>query len=61
MTNREYLAWVLDFGEYENDDVAEIIADELESITDEDDCSLAVIYGDDKRRLAEWLGEEAQG
>lgn len=58
MTNREQLAWALDFSEYEDKEVADIIADRLMEITDEDDCSVAVICGKDKELLTEWLGKE---
>lgn len=58
MTNREQLAWCLSFGDYSDSDVADIISDCLMAITDEDDRSIAVIFGDDKRQLEEWLGGE---
>ncbi len=58
MTNREQLAWALGFSEYEDKEVADIIADRLMEITDEDDCSVAVICGKDKELLTEWLGKE---
>lgn len=48
MTNREHLAAALGFSEYEDKDVADIISDSLMEITDEDDCSVAVICGRDK-------------
>lgn len=59
MTNREQLAFCLSCGDYGNSDVAEIISDCLMAITDEDDCSIAVIFGDNRRRLEEWLGGES--
>ena len=58
MTNREQLAWALGFSEYEDKEVADIIADRLMEITDEDDCSVAVICGKDKELLTEWLEKE---
>lgn len=60
MTNREQLAWTLGFSEYEDKEVADIIADRLMEITDEDDCSVAVICGRDKELLTEWLGKECK-
>lgn len=57
-TNREYLAAALSFSDYSDRDAARVIADFLVEITDEDDCSLAVIYGKDLDRLADALGEE---
>lgn len=57
MTNRERLISLLE-SEYCDEDVADIISDELMNITDEDDISIAVICGNDKRLLAEWLGKE---
>lgn len=59
MTNRERLILLLESDLYD-EDIAEIISDELMSITDEDDISIAVICGNDKRLLAEWLGKEAE-
>ena len=59
MTNREQLAWALGYSEYEDKEVADIIADRLMEITDEDDCSVAVICGKDKELLTEWLGKES--
>lgn len=59
MTNRERLILILELELYD-EDVAEIISDELMSITDEDDISIAVICGNDKRLLAERLGKEAE-
>lgn len=60
MTNREQLAFALGFSEYEDKEVADIIADCLMGITDEDDCSVAVICGKDKELLTEWLGKECE-
>ena len=40
--------------------VADIISDSLMEITDEDDCSVAVICGRDKELLTEWLGKECE-
>lgn len=60
MTNREQLAWALGFSEYEDKEVADIIADRLMEITDEDDCSVAVICGREKELLTEWLGKECK-
>lgn len=60
MTNREQLAWALGFSEYEDKEVADIIADRLMEITDEDDCSVAVICGKDKELLTEWLEKECK-
>lgn len=60
MTNRERLAFVLGFSEYGDKEVADIIADSLMEITDEDDCSVAVICGRDKELLTEWLGKECK-
>lgn len=59
MTNREQLALALVCSEYEDKEVADIIADRLMEITDEDDCSVAVICGRDKELLTEWLGKES--
>lgn len=60
MTNREQLAWALGCSEYEDKEVADIISDSLMEITDEDDCSVAVIFGRDKELLTEWLGKECK-
>ncbi len=60
MTNREQLAFALGYSEYEDKEVADIIADILMEITDEDDCSIAVICGSDKKLLTEWLGKECK-
>lgn len=60
MTNREQLAFVLGFSEYEDKDIADIISDSLMEITDEDDCSVAVICVKDKKLLTEWLGKECK-
>ena len=56
MTNRERLAWALSYEEYSDGEIADIISDYLMEITDEDDCSIAVILGDEKKLLTEWLG-----
>ena len=58
MTNREYLAHALQFSDYSNKDAARVIADFLTEVTDEDDCSIAVIYGQDLELLTEALGRE---
>ena len=58
MTNREWLAWALNYSEYEDKDVADMISDCLMEIKDEDDCSLAIICGNEKELLTEWLGKE---
>lgn len=58
MTNREWLAWALNNSDYEDKEVADMISDCLMEITDEDDCSLAVIYGSEMELLTEWLGKE---
>ena len=58
MTNREWLAWAINYSEYEDKEVANIISDCLMGITDEDDCSVAVICGNEKKLLTEWLGKE---
>ena len=60
MTNRERLILLLE-SEFCDEDIADIISDELMNITDEDDISIAVIFGNDKRLLAEWLGKEWEG
>lgn len=60
MTNREQLAFAIGFSEYSDKDVADIISDTLMSITDEDDCSVAVICGNEKELLTEWLGKECE-
>ena len=60
MTNRERLAFVLGFSEYGDKEVADFISDSLMEITDEDDCSVAVICGRDKELLTEWLGKECE-
>ncbi|MBQ7792908.1 MAG: hypothetical protein IJ366_00470 [Clostridia bacterium] len=57
MTNRERLISLLESDLYD-EDIADVISDELMSITDEDDISIAVICGNDKKLLAEWLGKE---
>ena len=44
MTNREQLAWALGFCDY----------------SDEDDCSLAIIYGKDLKLLTDRLGRERE-
>lgn len=59
MTNREQLAASIGFSEYTDKEVAKHIADSLVSITDDEDCSIAVIYGNDLELLTEWLGKEA--
>lgn len=59
MTNRERLISLLE-SDYDDEAVAEIISDELMSITDEDDISIAVICGNDRKLLAEWLGQEVE-
>lgn len=60
MTNREALAFSLGFSEHSDEEVADIISDCLISITDDEDISVAVICGNDKRLLAEWLGKESE-
>lgn len=60
MTNRESLILLLE-SDFDDEAIADVISDELMSITDEDDISIAVIYGNDKRLLAEWLGKEWEG
>lgn len=49
MSNREQLAWCIDFGDYENSDVARIIADMLDSIG-------VYMDGQQQERLKKWLG-----
>lgn len=61
MTNREQLAWALSYGEYSDGEIADIISDFLMGITDDDDCSIAVMLKDEKKLLAEWLGKECEG
>lgn len=60
MTNREQLAWALGFYDYSDEDAAICIANALSGIIDEDDCSLAIIYGKDLKLLADWLGQESE-
>lgn len=60
MTNREQIAACMNCGDYSDKDVADAISDALMSITDEDDCSIAVICGNDKRLLTEWLGSDVE-
>lgn len=61
MTNRDQLAWALSYRGYTDGKIADIISDYLMGITDEDDCSIAVILGDEKKLLTEWLGKESNG
>ena len=58
MTNREWLAWALNFSDYRDKDIADMISDCLMEIKDENDCPLAVICGSEKELLTEWLGKE---
>lgn len=58
MTNREWLAWLLGNTEYDDEYIATVISDYLMEITDEDDCSIAVICGKDRELLIKWLGEK---
>ena len=58
MANREWLAWALNFSDYHDKDIADMISDCLMEIKDEDDISLAFIYGSKKELLTEWLGKE---
>lgn len=58
MTNREWLAWLLGNTEYDDEYIATVISDYLMEITDEDDCSIAVICGKDRKLLIKWLGEK---
>ena len=60
MTNREWLAWALNFSDYQDKDIADMISDCLMEITDEEDRSLAVICGNEKELLTEWLGKECE-
>lgn len=60
MTNREQLALAIGRSEYTDKEVAEIISDRLMEITDEDDCSVAVICGEDRELLTEWLGKVSE-
>lgn len=60
MTNREYLAAYISRSEYTDSEIADVISDALMSITDEEDCSIAVICGSDKKLLTEWLGSAAE-
>lgn len=60
MTNREQLAWALGFCDYSDETASKCIADALAGILDEDDCSLAIIYGKDLKLLADWLGRESE-
>lgn len=60
MTNRELLALAIANSEFTDKEVAEIISDRLMEITDEDDCSVAVICGKDRELLTEWLGKECE-
>lgn len=58
MTNREWFVWLLGNTEYDDEYIATAISDCLMEITDEDDCSIAVICGEDRELLTKWLGEE---
>ena len=60
MKNREQLAWALGFCDYSDETAAKCIADALAGILDDDDCSLAIIYGKDLKLLADWLGRESE-
>lgn len=58
MTNREWIVWLLGNTEYDDEYITTAISDYLMEITDEDDCSIAVICGKDRELLIKWLGEK---
>lgn len=58
MTNREQLARMLDNAEYEDKEIADMISDALMEIRDDDDSPVAIIFGNKKKLLTEWLGKE---
>lgn len=58
MTNRKWLAGLLLNQGYDDKYVATVISDCLMEITGKDDCSIAVICGEDRELLTKWLGEE---
>lgn len=58
MTNREQLARMLDNAEYEDKEITDMISDALMEIRDDDDSPVAIIFGNKKKLLTEWLGKE---
>lgn len=61
MTNREWLAHMLNNTEYEEREIADMISDALMEIRDDDDSPVAIIFGNKKKLLTEWLGKECDG
>lgn len=58
MTNREWLACMLNNTEYEEREIADMIANALMEIRDDNDSPVAIIFGNKMKLLTEWLGKE---
>ena len=61
MTNREWLARMLNNTEYEEREIADMIANTLMEIRDDNDSPVAIIFGNKMKLLTEWLGKECNG